>query len=104
MILGQKESVPDQWNCKVLRRARLIGSQKGGFITNKFQYVAYACHVDCNVTGGHGFCYQKNKNPLLNEGGFQYQGAGSVTLNLHPALVRLWEGGAYFLPWGSGTA
>ena len=65
MILGQKEPVPDQWNCKVLRGSRLIDSQNGGFIPVKFQYVEYGCHVDCNVTGGHGFCYQKHKTLFL---------------------------------------
>lgn len=91
-------------NLAMLQAARLVGSQKGGFIPVKFQYVEYGCNVVCNVTGGHGFCYQKHKNPLPVKGVFVHRGAGSVTLNLHRALVGYGKGGAYFFPWGSGAA
>jgi hypothetical protein len=62
-ILNQDRAAWERWNHGRLRAARLTGSQKGGFILNKFQYVAYACNVDCNVTGGHGFNHQKQKKP-----------------------------------------
>lgn len=75
-ISGRDRAAWDRLNHGRLQAARLINSQNGGFILDKFQYVACVCNVDCNVTRGHGFCYQKHKNPLLDEGGFQYLGIG----------------------------
>ena len=67
-IPGREQASGDRWNHGRLQAARLIDSQTGRFILNKFQYVAYACNVDCNVTGWHGFNHQKHKNPLLLKG------------------------------------
>lgn len=92
----------DRWNRGRLQFAHLIDSQNGGFILNKFQYVACACNIDCNVTGGHGFNHQKQKNPLLLKGVFStWEPCRVVTLNLHPEYVRLW-GGALLFPLGIG--
>lgn len=84
-IPGRDRAAWDRCNHDRLQSASLTVSQKGGFILNKFQYVAYACNVYCNVTGGHGFNHQKQKNPLLLKGVFSTWEPGRVvTLNLHP--------------------
>jgi len=62
-IPGMDRATWDRWNHGRLQTARLIDSQTCYFILNKFQYVACACNVDCNVTGGHGFNHQKQKKP-----------------------------------------
>ena len=102
-IPGRDRAAWDRWNHGRLQSARLTGSQKGGFILNKFQYVAYACNVDCNVTGGHGFNHQKQKKPSSFEGGFQYLGTGpGRDLESSPGISPIMGRGATSCPGDRG--
>ncbi len=101
-IPGRDQAAWDRCNHDRLQSASLTVSQKGGFILNKFQYVACTCNTDCNVTGGHGFNHQKQKKPSSFEGGFQYQVAGSGRdLKPSPGISPI-MGSATFCPGDQG--